>query len=295
MVYSENINSIVGLIAYFALTNNSKKEGTVIAHTEQTLEEKLLEKYSGDIDALVHQLETIKERHKNGKKQREYGDVVIEMKAVAKQYRVGRQKVAALKGVSSKIRQGEFVAVTGPSGSGKSTFLQIIGALDKPSSGEVLVNGRNIEKLSDRKLSVFRGQTIGFVFQFFYLQPFLNLQRNLEVPSMFAHKKRVERRKNSIALSDKVGLSDRLKHLPNELSGGQMQRAAIARALMNNPKILLADEPTGNLDRENAFAIMDLFDAVRTEFGTTIIVVTHDKELAARADREIAMRDGQVV
>ncbi len=261
----------------------------------QSLEEKVLNKYDGDIDRLVRKLEQLQKQKLQKKSDRKYGEIVVELKNVAKRYKVGRQQVQALDGVSAAIKQGEFVAVTGPSGSGKSTFLQIIGALDKPSTGEVLVNGRNIEKLSDRKLSIFRGQTIGFVFQFFYLQPFLNLQRNLEVPSMFAHKKRSERRLQSASLSEKVGLSDRLKHLPNELSGGQMQRAAIARALMNNPKIILADEPTGNLDRENAFAIMDLFDAVRTEFGTTVIVVTHDGELAERADREISMRDGKVI
>lgn len=260
-----------------------------------SLEEQLLEKYKGDITKLTQVLEHLQKQTRPKKSNRQYGELVVELREVSKKYKVGKQSVQALDGVSAAIKQGEFVAVTGPSGSGKSTFLQIIGALDKPSSGEVIVNGMPIKKLSDRKLSVFRGQTIGFVFQFFYLQPFLNLQRNLEVPGMFAHKKRSERRKSAAELTEKVGLSDRLKHLPNELSGGQMQRAAIARALMNNPKIILADEPTGNLDRENAFAIMDLFDAVREEFGTTIIVVTHDQELAQRADREISMKDGKII
>jgi putative ABC transport system ATP-binding protein len=127
------------------------------------------------------------------------------------------------------------------------------------------------------------------------LQPFLTLQRNLEVPGMFARTKRTLRQAQSAKLADNVSLNDRLKHLPNELSGGQMQRAAIARALLNNPKIILADEPTGNLDRENAFAIMDLFDKIREQFGTTVIVVTHDSELASRADREIRLRDGQII
>lgn len=261
-----------------------------------TVEEKLLEKYHGDIEQIMRTLENIQKGKRHGeKKQREFGETVINLENVSKRYRVGRQHVLALKNVSATIAQGEFVAITGPSGSGKSTMLQIIGALDKPSEGTIVIGGQNIGKLSDRKLSVFRNQTIGFVFQFFYLQPFLNLERNLEVPSMFAHKSRRDRRSNAAALSDKVGLSDRLSHLPSELSGGQMQRAAIARALMNKPRIILADEPTGNLDRENAFAIMDLFDAVREEFGTTVVMVTHDNELAARADRELRMRDGEVV
>lgn len=261
-----------------------------------TLEEKLLEKYSGDVERIVRVLNTLqKNKHSSVKKIRKVGETVISLENVSKRYRVGRQHVLALKNVSATIAQGEFVAITGPSGSGKSTMLQIIGALDKPSEGTILISEQNIGKLSDRKLSIFRNQTIGFVFQFFYLQPFLSLERNLEVPSMFAHNSRRDRRANAAALSDKVGLSDRLSHLPSELSGGQMQRAAIARALMNKPRIILADEPTGNLDRENAFAIMDLFDAVREEFGTTVVMVTHDSELAARADRELRMRDGEVM
>jgi ABC-type lipoprotein export system ATPase subunit len=220
--------------------------------------------------------------------------VVVRIEDVSKQYKLGRQHVAALKKVSLQIREGEFVALTGPSGSGKSTLLQLIGGLDKPSDGRVVINEHDISRLSDRKLSVFRNKTIGFVFQFFYLQPFLSLQTNLEVPGMFARTKPRERRGRSQELAGKVGLSERLKHRPKELSGGQMQRAAIARALLNSPKIVLADEPTGNLDSANGQAIIDLFEEIRNTYGTTIVVVTHDPKIAARADREIILKDGEV-
>jgi putative ABC transport system ATP-binding protein len=207
---------------------------------------------------------------------------------------VGKQHVAALKDVSLEIREGEFIAFTGPSGSGKSTLLQIIGGLDKPNEGTIVINGQNIAKLSDRALSKFRNQTVGFVFQFFYLQPFLSLQTNLAVPGIFARMKPQEFKARAQELAQSVGLGDRLSHLPKELSGGQMQRAAIARALLNKPKLILADEPTGNLDSTNGEAIIELFDKVRKEFGTTIVVVTHDPKVAAHADREIVLRDGRI-
>ena len=260
-----------------------------------SLERQILEKYKGDIDALLSVLHTLEAKKRTSKKTKQkYGDVVVELKSVSKHYKVGKQQVEALRNINIQVKQGEFVALTGPSGSGKSTLLQTIGALDKPNSGQVIVGGKDISTLSDRKLAQFRNKTVGFVFQFFYLQPFLNLQRNLEVPSIFAHTKRQVRHEKAVTLAGQIALSDRLQHLPNELSGGQMQRAAIARALMNNPKIILADEPTGNLDRQNAYAIIDLLESVRSEFGTTIVMVTHDRELAARADREIRMIDGVV-
>ncbi len=262
---------------------------------EKSLEEQLLEKYNGDIAEILKNLESKKFLSKKVVKDRQTsGTVLVELIKANKTYKIGKQQVQALVDADLKINQGEFVAITGPSGSGKSTLLQLIGALDKPTSGQVLVNDQDISKLSDGKLSVFRNKTIGFVFQFFYLQPFLNLNQNLQVPAMFSRTKKKVRDIAATQLASSVGLEDRLKHLPNELSGGQMQRAAIARALLNNPKIILADEPTGNLDRENAFAIMDLFDSVREKFGTTVIVVTHDNELAKRADREISVRDGKV-
>lgn len=224
-----------------------------------------------------------------------HGDeVIVHVDNVSKSYKVGRTSVDALKGVSVDVYKGEFVAITGTSGSGKSTLLQLIGGLDKPKSGSVQVAGQDLAKLRDSKLSTFRNRTIGFVFQFFYLQPFLNLQTNIEVPAMFARTSRKLRAERSRELARIVGLDDRLKHLPRELSGGQMQRAAIARALQNSPSILLADEPTGNLDRTNALAIFNLFKDIRDKHGTTVLVVTHDMELAAMADRSIHISDGAV-
>lgn len=221
--------------------------------------------------------------------------VLIDINNLSKTYKLHKQKVAALNDVSLKIHEGEFIAITGPSGSGKSTLLQLMGGLDKPSAGSININGTDINKLRDGKLSEFRNKTIGFVFQFFYLQPFLSLATNIEVPAMFAHSKKVDRKDEALKLIDEVGLTERAKHLPKELSGGQMQRAAIARAMMNKPKIILADEPTGNLDSKNGAGIIDIFENIRKEFGTTIVIVTHDSSIAARADREIAMSDGVIV
>lgn len=221
--------------------------------------------------------------------------VLIEMSGIFKTYKLGKHKVEALKGVSLKIHEGEFIAITGASGSGKSTLLQLIGGLDKPTSGQIIIDGQNIGKLSDRKLSSFRNKTIGFVFQFFYLQPFLNLQANLEVPGMFARTPKKIRRMKSSQLARAIGLDDRLKHYPRQMSGGQMQRAAIARALLNQPKLILADEPTGNLDSENGRAIVNLFEKIRKDFGTTIVIVTHDEDISLRADRKIVVKDGKIV
>lgn len=223
------------------------------------------------------------------------GEVIVHVDHLSKSYRVGRTQVEALKDVSLDIHSGEFVAITGTSGSGKSTLLQLIGGLDKPKSGSVEVQGQNLAKLRDGKLSEFRNKTIGFIFQFFYLQPFLDLQTNIEVPGMFARTRRDLSQARARQLADLVGLTDRLHHLPRELSGGQMQRAAIARALQNRPSILLADEPTGNLDRANALAIFELFKKISDEQGTTVVVVTHDMELAEMAGRSIHMADGAIV
>ncbi|MCU0667311.1 MAG: ABC transporter ATP-binding protein [Patescibacteria group bacterium] len=254
----------------------------------------LLGQYNGDINKAIQalydaQLPTDK------KLNIEYGPVVVSVKELSKKYKVGKQKISALNGVNLEIKQGEFVALTGSSGSGKSTLLQLIGGLDKADNGTVEVNGQNLAKLRDAKLSKFRNKTIGFVFQFFYLQPFLNLETNVEVPAMFARQKPKDRHNQSNDMIRAVDLSDRTKHLPRELSGGQMQRAAIARALMNKPKLLLADEPTGNLDSTNAHSIFDMFEKLRNEFGTTVIVVTHDQSLASRADRIVRLSDGVIV
>jgi len=222
------------------------------------------------------------------------GATVVEVEHISKHYRMGHQDVTALSDVSLTIKEGEFVAIIGSSGSGKSTLLQLIGGLDKPSEGHIRVCDQDIARLHDAHLSIFRNQTIGFVFQFFYLQPFLNLETNIRIPGMFAHDKRQVQHERAIELAQTVGLSDRLHHLPSELSGGQMQRAAIARALFNKPKLLLADEPTGNLDSQNADGIVDLFETIRKAYNMTIVVVTHDAHIAARADRTIQIKDGRI-
>ena len=260
--------------------------------------EQLLSEFSGDAQAAARFLDEVVAARRLSQKRTAVipsTPVVVSVSDLHKSYKTGKTSVAALGGVSLDIHQGEFIALTGASGSGKSTLLQLIGGLDKPTSGKIIVDGHDISTMSDRKLSTFRNKTIGFVFQFFYLQPFLRLKTNLEVPTMFARGVSSDRRARSNELAAAVGLSDRLTHYPRELSGGQMQRAAIARALMNRPTLLLADEPTGNLDSENGSAIIDLFEKVRQEFGTTIIIVTHDSQIAARADREISLKDGALV
>lgn len=253
-----------------------------------------LDLFDGDDERAIAALG---EYHLTHRKQQVVRDtpVVVRFEDVKKTYKMGKQTVEALRGVTLDIHEGEFVAITGASGSGKSTLLQLMGALDQPTSGTVTVAGQNLRKAWDGKLAGFRAKTIGFVFQFFYLQPFLKLQRNLEVPAMFARMPRRTRHERAEDLARKTGLADRLQHYPKELSGGQMQRAAIARALMNSPKLLLADEPTGNLDSTNGAAIIDLFESIRDELGTTVVVVTHDMGIAARADRVITIKDGTVV
>lgn len=264
--------------------------------------DRLIEAFDGDPQAALQALTERANKHRQTVPAVQYeskpestAPVALSVKKLTKRYKLGGQQITVLNDVSLDIHEGEIVAITGASGSGKSTLLQLLGGLDKPTEGDVFVGDTNLAKLSDKKLSVFRRQTVGFVFQFFYLQPFLRLQRNLEVPGMFLRTKRQERRQRVQELAEKVGLADRLKHFPRELSGGQMQRAAIARALLNQPKVLLADEPTGNLDSANGTAIIELFETIRREFGTTIVLVTHDDAIARRADRIIRLSDGRLV
>ena len=220
--------------------------------------------------------------------------IAIRATNVIKKYKVGKQIIRAIDDVSVDIHEGEFVALVGPSGSGKSTLLHLLGGLDKPTSGEIVVGGKNVSSMNDRQLSKFRNQTIGFVFQSFYLQPFLTLRRNIEVASMPQRMGRAERKLRIESLARQVGLYDRLSHRPHELSGGQIQRAAIARALLNRPAIILADEPTGNLDSANSRDIISLFQQIREQYHATIVIATHDNEIAAQADRVIALKDGRL-
>lgn len=224
----------------------------------------------------------------------DFRPIAIKATNVIKKYKVGKQIIRAIDDVSVDIHEGEFVALVGPSGSGKSTLLHLLGGLDKPTSGEIVVGGKNVSSMNDRQLSKFRNQTIGFVFQSFYLQPFLTLRRNIEVASMPQRMRRAERKLRIESLARQVGLYDRLNHRPYELSGGQIQRAAIARALLNRPAIILADEPTGNLDSANSRDIISLFQQIREQYHATIIIATHDNEIAAQADRVIALKDGRL-
>ena len=217
--------------------------------------------------------------------------VIINATDIVKEYKVGKQKIKAVDGVSVEIHKGEFVALVGASGSGKSTLLHLLGGLDKPTAGEIIVEKQKIRSMSDRRLSKFRNQTIGFVFQSFYLQPFLTLRRNIEVASMPQRMKRAERKQRIEELARQVGLYDRLNHRPRELSGGQIQRAAIARALLNRPSIILADEPTGNLDETTAADIIDILRRAAHENDKCVIVVTHSKQLAKQADVVLKLKD----
>ncbi|MDO4780860.1 MAG: ABC transporter ATP-binding protein [Candidatus Saccharibacteria bacterium] len=218
---------------------------------------------------------------------------IITATNLVKRYKVGKNTVTAIDGLSVSIAKGEFVAIVGASGSGKSTLLHLLGGLDKPTRGEIAINGVSIKSMSDRQLSRLRNQTIGFVFQSFYLQPFLTLRRNIEVAAMPQRMSRAERRSRITDIAQQVGLSDRLNHRPRELSGGQIQRAAIARALLNRPSVIIADEPTGNLDSANSRDIIQLFQRIREQYNTTIIIATHDHDIAAQADRVITLKDGR--
>jgi len=219
---------------------------------------------------------------------------IIRIVDVWRIYNTGFTEVAALRGVSLSLESGEFVAVMGPSGSGKSTLLNILGCLDRPTRGRYVLAGQEVQERSDDELAVIRNRHIGFVFQTFNLLPRMTAQRNVEQPMLYARVPAAERRERAREALERVGLGDRLHHRPNELSGGQQQRVAIARALVMNPDIILADEPTGNLDSRASEEIMDLFQALN-EAGVTIIVVTHDEELAVRIPRVVRLRDGKVV
>ncbi len=219
---------------------------------------------------------------------------MIELRSLCRTYRMGSEDVHALANVTLSIKKGEHIAVVGPSGSGKSTLLNILGCLDRPTSGSYQFSGQEVAELGEVELSGLRQRWIGFVFQFFHLLPRLDAVGNVEVPMLFAGVEREERRRRARWALEAVGLEHRLRHKPEELSGGERQRVAIARSVVMGPRLLLADEPTGNLDRHSALEIMDLIERMNAE-GLTLIVVTHDPDIAQRAGRIVRLEDGRVV
>jgi len=218
---------------------------------------------------------------------------IVEARNVTKTYMLGKIPVEALRGVNLKVETGDFVSILGPSGSGKSTMLNLIGALDKPTSGTLLIDGVDISKLNDNQLADIR-RRIGFVFQFFNLIPRLTARGNVELPMAISNMGKAQRREHAEELLETVGLKDRINHKPAELSGGQQQRVAIARALANNPKFLLLDEPTGNIDSKTASEIIALIKKLNVENNVSIIMVTHDQHLAREATRTVQMFDGEI-
>ena len=219
---------------------------------------------------------------------------VIRVDDVHKYYQMGETRVHALRGVSSEIGRGEFVAIMGASGSGKSTFMNIIGCLDKPSSGRYFLEGTDVSQLSKRELAAIRNRQIGFVFQGFNLLSRTTALENTELPALYARLQREERHRRAIEALEMVGLAERAHHFPSQLSGGQQQRVAIARALVNRPAILLADEPTGNLDSRTAVEVMEIFQRLNEERGLTIVLVTHEHDIAQFARRTLVFRDGKI-
>lgn len=218
---------------------------------------------------------------------------MLEIKKIKKIYQMGKVKVEALRGVSFYIDKGEFVAIMGPSGSGKSTLMHIIGCLDQPTEGSFIIGGKDVSKLNDDKLAEIRNKSIGFVFQQFNLLSRTSILHNVEIPLIYAGQKSKQRRNLAMQALENVGLGDRVKHKPNEISGGEKQRAAIARALVNDPLIILADEPTGNLDTKTGEEIMKIFYKLHQQ-GHTVIMVTHEAEVARHARRIIHLRDGLI-
>ena len=229
---------------------------------------------------------------KNGKDGN--GDAIVRVVDLVKSFPVGGGEVTVLRGISFDVKNGEFVSIVGPSGNGKSTLLNMITGIDRPTDGDLIVTGREIHRMSENKLAAWRGQHVGIVFQFFQMLPALSLLQNIILPMDFAKKYRPrERRERAMHLLESVGLADQAHKLPGMVSGGQQQRAAIARALANDPELLVADEPTGNLDTRNANDVFDLFMQL-VEQGKTLLMVTHDKELARRGPRVVEIIDGKI-
>jgi len=219
--------------------------------------------------------------------------MLIDIRNITKVYQMGQEKVHALSGVTLGVERGEYVAIMGPSGSGKSTLMNLIGCLDTPTSGSYVLNGREVAQMSDDELAAIRNQEIGFVFQTFNLLPRTTAIHQVELPLVYSGLGRRDRRERAIKALEAVGLGDRMSHQPSEMSGGQRQRVAVARALINDPSILLADEPTGNLDSQTGNEIMGLFEELNRR-GNTIVLVTHEEDIAAHARRIVRLRDGTI-
>lgn len=218
---------------------------------------------------------------------------ILRVENLTKTYGKGETKVTALDGVSFSVEKGEFVAIIGSSGSGKSTMLHMLGGVDRPTSGKVFIDGTDIYSLDNNKLAIFRRRQVGLIYQFFNLIPILNVEENISLPVLLDGKEVEKSRLNEII--NILGLEKRVKHLPNQLSGGQQQRVSIGRSLINNPAIILADEPTGNLDSKNSKEILDLLKYSNKKFNQTVIMITHDNELALQADRILTIEDGRIV
>ncbi|MDR2586090.1 MAG: ABC transporter ATP-binding protein [Prevotellaceae bacterium] len=218
---------------------------------------------------------------------------MIEISNITKIYQVGTQEVRALNGVSLNIFQNEYVAIMGPSGSGKSTLMNLLGCLDSPTNGTYILNGTDVSQMEDNELAEIRNKEIGFVFQSFNLLPRYNALENVALPLIYSGLPKARREEKAVAALTSVDLLNRMEHKPNELSGGQKQRVALARALVNNPSIILADEPTGNLDSKTSIDIMNLFEEIHAK-GNTVIVVTHEEEIALHAHRVVRLRDGLI-
>ncbi|GET46933.1 MAG: ABC transporter ATP-binding protein [Capnocytophaga felis] len=218
---------------------------------------------------------------------------LLEVRDIKRDFKLGSEVLHVLKGIFLSIEKGEYVALMGPSGSGKSTLMNILGCLDTPTSGEYILNGRDVSKLSDGELADIRNKEIGFVFQTFNLMPRTTALDNVALPMIYAGIGKDKRRERAKEVLELVGLGDRMTHKPNELSGGQRQRVAVARALVNHPSIILADEPTGNLDSKTSYEIMALFDEIHQK-GNTVILVTHEEDIAQHAHRIIRLRDGLI-
>ncbi|MFS0654291.1 ABC transporter ATP-binding protein [Bacillus sp. 179-C3.3 HS] len=219
---------------------------------------------------------------------------MIQLSNVTKSYEVAQETFHVLKEIDLVIAKGEYVSIMGPSGSGKSTLMNIIGCLDRATSGQFLFHGKDLSMAKDQELAAIRNQSIGFVFQQFHLLPRLNARKNVELPMIYSGISQKERKERAEHALEKVGLADRMNHMPNELSGGQKQRVAIARAIVNQPQLILADEPTGALDSKTSFSIMEQFTQLNEE-GTTVILVTHEEEIAACTNRIVMVKDGHLV